>query len=50
MELHIYLDSKPACMTALKGGNDAANIKEKNNFKYYLYNIKDMFLISYDNI
>ena len=25
-KLYIYLDSKPACMTGLKGSNDAANV------------------------
>ena len=44
-KLYIYLDSKPA----FKGVNDAAHemINEKNkDYKYYLYDIKDMFLIT----
>lgn len=34
-KLYIYLDSKPHEM-----------INEKNNYKYYLYDIKDMFLVN----
>ena len=37
-KLYIYLDSKPHEM-----------INEKNTYKYYLYDIKDMFLTSYNN-
>ena len=50
-KLYIYLDSKPACITGLKGVKDAAHemINENNNFKYYLYDIKDMFLTSNNN-
>ena len=47
-KLYIYINSKPACITGLKGVKDAAHemINENNNFKYYLYDIKDMFLIT----
>ena len=34
-KLYIYINSKPHEM-----------INENNNFKYYLYDIKDMFLIT----
>ena len=37
-KLYIYIDSKPHEM-----------INENNNFKYYLYDIKDMFLTSNNN-
>ena len=50
-KLYIYLDSKPACITGLKGVKDAAHemINENNNYKYYLYDIKDMFLAPNNN-
>ena len=52
-KLYIYLNSKPACITGLKGGNDAATIKENitngQSYKYYLYDIKDMFLTTQRN-
>ena len=35
-KLYIYIDSKPT-------------IKENNNYKYYLYDIKDMFLAPNNN-
>ena len=38
-KLYIYLNSKPHEM-----------INENNNFKYYLYDIKDMFLTSNNNM
>ena len=37
-KLYIYLDSKAHEM-----------INEKNNYKYYLYDIKEMFLTTYNN-
>ena len=45
-KLYIYINSKPACITGLKGVKDAAHemINENNNFKYYLYDIKEMKL------
>ena len=49
-KLYIYINSKPHEMIndgpkALKGPQGA----EKNNFKYYLYDIKDMFLAPNNN-
>ena len=59
-KLYIYINSKPACMTGVKGVKDAAHetinhgpkaLKgpqgaEKNNYKYYLYDVKEMKLIN----